>query len=63
VTVSLAPLSSNLWQGVSTDTKPTAADIRVKVNDVFFEQDTTKYFIFDGHAWVLNATHLAPPML
>jgi hypothetical protein len=64
VAVILGPLSSNLWSGLSTDTKPTASDIRLKLNDVFFERDTTKYYLWCGDAWVYNGTiSIPPPML
>ena len=48
-----------LWTGLSGDTKPTDP-IRVGINDVFFETDTAKYYVFNGVAW--SVSNSKPPM-
>lgn len=57
--------SLKLWQGISSDVKPTN-DVRLAINDVFFEQDTFKYYLWDGSTWnpTTNAGGTAglPPM-
>ena len=59
MSISVGPVGSKLWQGVAADTKPTASDLRLAVNDVFFETDTFKWFIWNGATW--NATAAAAP--
>lgn len=48
--------SRNLWQALSTDTKPT--DSRVLLNDRLFETDTGKYYLYCGATvgWVAYST-------
>lgn len=49
MTVTLAPTPRYQWQGLSGDTKPTTNT--VGINDIFFETDTGKFFIYNGTAW------------
>lgn len=51
MSISVGPVGQKLWMGLAADTKPTAADVRLAMNDVFFEKDTFKYYIWDGAAW------------
>lgn len=51
-----------LFQGLSTDTKPTAASSTIGAK--FYETDTTRTYTNDGSAWVLSdvgAGYLAGP--
>lgn len=56
--ITMAGTAAYLWQGLSSDTKPT--DIRVSVNDVFLETDTGKYWVYNGTAWFASASR--PPL-
>jgi len=52
--VTLGPAPRYQWQGLSTDTKPTGNT--VDVNQLFFETDTGKFYIFNGVAWNVYST-------
>jgi hypothetical protein len=49
--IRVGPLSTQLWSGLSGDTKPTASDARIRQNDVFFETDTFKWYLWNGDVW------------
>lgn len=53
----------HLWQGLAADTKPGANDGRVALNDVFFETDTTKYYLWNGSVWTYTGAIAAAPPL
>jgi len=53
-------LSRYMWQGLSSDVKPT--DNRVGVNDVFFETDTGRYFLWNLKTATWNVSSFRPPM-
>lgn len=57
MSLTYGPIAGQLWQCLSTDTKPT--DSRVQVNDLLYVTDTQAFFVFNG-AW--NQTTLVPPM-
>lgn len=67
MSIVVGTLSNQLWQGLSTDTKPPATDSRVQYAAVFFETDTFKYAIWDGNKWNYTTsaagTGGTPPML
>lgn len=56
--VTMAGIPNHLYQGLSGDTKPT--DATVLINDIFYETDTAKFFVWSGAAW--NQADFAPPM-
>lgn len=56
--ITMAKIARQLWQGLSSDTKPT--DLRVETNDVFFETDTRNLFIWNGTVW--SKSNSTPPM-
>lgn len=56
--VTMAPISNHLWQGRSSDTKPTTPI--TPPNAIFYETDTGSFFIYTGATWVPCAD--APPM-
>lgn len=66
MSISVGPLSTQLWQGLAADTKPAHnATLAPRINDVFFEKDTGKWFIFDGDVWTATANGAGttvPPM-
>jgi hypothetical protein len=55
--VTMAPIANRLWQGLSTDTKPTGA--KVLVNDVFYQTDSQTFYVYTAQGtWVLSASSL-----
>lgn len=56
--VSMNHISRNLYQGLSSDQKPTSAT--VEMNAVFYETDTQIFYLYTGTAWV--ACNSVPPM-
>lgn len=57
--VTMAPISNRLWQGLSSDTKPTGSS--VLVNDVFYQTDTATFYVYTAAGtWVLSTN---PPPL
>lgn len=58
MSVTMAPISNHLWQGLSSDTKPTTPI--TPVNAIFFETDTGNFFLYTGATWV--ASPETPPM-
>jgi hypothetical protein len=53
-------MSRYMWQGLSSDTKPT--DNRVGVNDVFFETDTGRWFLWNVKTASWTVSSPRPPM-
>jgi len=67
MTITVGPLSTQLWQGLAADTKPVhnTQPNPPKINDVFFETDTGKWYLFDGDKWTATANGAGttvPPM-
>jgi len=56
--VTMDRVPNRLWQGLSTDTKPT--DARVIVNDVLYQTDTQTWFIYTPTGWA--SANSAPVM-
>lgn len=54
--VTMAKISGHMFQGTSSDTKPTPQSI----NAIFYETDTGKFYIFNGASWSLSSAQ--PPM-
>lgn len=50
--VTMDRIPNRLWQGLSSDTKPT--DARVIVNDVWYQTDTQTWFIYTGTTWAAS---------
>jgi hypothetical protein len=59
VTFGKSPSGSTLWSGLSTDTKPTVSNglggTPPSPNDLFFETDTNKQYIYIQGAWTSYA--------
>lgn len=50
-------ITSNRWQGLSTDTKPTSGTL---TNSTFRETDTNTDWIYDGITWVIKDILISP---
>jgi len=48
--VTMAKLSSHMYQGLSSDTKPTPQT----VNAIFYETDTATFYIYTATGWVVS---------
>ncbi|HKS76676.1 MAG TPA: hypothetical protein VJQ82_25905 [Terriglobales bacterium] len=48
--VTMAKLSSHMYQGLSSDTKP----IPQGVNAIFYETDTKKFYIYTATGWTVS---------
>jgi hypothetical protein len=59
MSVTMAPMANRLWQGLSSDTKPTGS--RVQVNDILYLTDTQVWYVYTAAGtWAVANT--TPPM-
>ena len=56
--VTMAPIANRLFQGLSSDTKPTGS--RVLVNDVFYQTDTKTYYVYTAGGTWAQSTYRPP---